>query len=132
MESRMMLVNDQEQALRHIYSLQHEGFPLSQMYILASDEQLVDELVEITGAQHPALADEGMTSALTKLLRSQGQRLLDEMEALGMTQHEAEQYEQALEFGGILIVAKPRPESQVYLAAQMAPSDYRNPPLGYN
>jgi hypothetical protein len=132
MESRMMIVNDQEQALRHINNLLQEGFPLSQMYILASDEKLVDELVEITGAQHPALADEGMTSALTKLLRSQGQRLLDEMEALGMTQQEAEQYEQALEFGGILIVAKPRPESQAYLAAQMVPADYRYPPLGYN
>jgi hypothetical protein len=132
MECKMMIVNDEEQALRHINSLQHEGFPLSQMYILASDEHLVDELVEITGTQHATLADEGMTSALTKLICSQGQRLLDEMEALGMTQHEAEQYEQALEFGGILIVAKRRPESQAYIAAQMVPIDYRYPPLNYN
>jgi hypothetical protein len=132
MECRMMIVNDEEQALRHINSLQQEGFPLTQMFILASDEHMVDELVEITGTQHATLADEGMTSALTKLIRSQGQRLLDEMEALGLTQHEAEQYEQALEFGGILIVAKPRPESQAYIAAQMVPSDYRYPPLSYN
>jgi hypothetical protein len=128
----MMIVNDEEQALRHINSLQQEGFPLSQMYILAADEQMVNDLVEITGTQQATLADEGMSSALTKLIRSQGQRLLYEMEALGMTQHEAEQYEQALEFGGILIVAKPRPESQAYIAAQMEPADYRYPPLGYN
>jgi hypothetical protein len=132
MECRMMIVNDEEQALRHINSLQQEGFPLSQMYILAADEQMVNDLVEITGTQQATLADEGMSSALTKLIRSQGQRLLYEMEALGMTQHEAEQYEQALEFGGILIVAKPRPESQAYIAAQMEPADYRYPPLGYN
>jgi hypothetical protein len=130
MECRMMIVNDEEQALRHINSLQQEGFPLSQMYILAADEQMVNDLVEITGTQQATLADEGMSSALTKLIRSQGQRLLYEMEALGMTQHEAEQYEQALEFGGILIVAKPRPESQAYIAAQMEPADYRYPPLG--
>jgi hypothetical protein len=67
-----------------------------------------------------------------ELLRTQGERLLAEMEALGLHEHEAEEYEQALEFGGYLIVAKPRQESQAYIAAQMILSDYRQPQLDYN
>jgi hypothetical protein len=49
MECRV-IVNDEEQALRHIHSLQQEGYPLHQIYILGTDEQLVDDLIEISGA----------------------------------------------------------------------------------
>jgi hypothetical protein len=131
MECRV-IVNNEEQALRHIHSLKQEGYPLYQIYILGTEEQLVDDLIEISGAQHATVADEGMTAALKKLMRTQGERLLAEMEALGLHQQEAEQYEQALAFGGYLIVAKPRQESQAYIAAQMIPSDYRQPQLEYN
>jgi hypothetical protein len=131
MDCRVMIVNDEEQALRQISSLGREDYPLTQMYILASNEQLVDKLVKISGTQHATIADEGLPSALSKLLRTQGQRLLAEMEALGLSEQEAVQYEQALEFGGYLIVAKPRQESEAFMAAQMASSDYRYPPLGY-
>jgi uncharacterized membrane protein len=114
MENRVMIVNNEEQALKQVQALHQEAYPLHQIYILSSDKEKSDELSIQSGTGHIFTGNEGLSSALKNLLYAQEERLLAEMEALGMTEQEALQYEQALEFGGFLIVAKPKQELYSY------------------
>ncbi|MBP1988980.1 general stress protein [Paenibacillus eucommiae] len=133
MDYKVDIVNDEEQALRHILTLQKESYPLSQIYVLTMDAQKAEELAEISGTQRAAAADEGLSDSLANLYLSQGERLLEEMEAIGLSEYEAQQYEQALEFGGYMIVAKLKLESAPYMSAeQVHPNEIWNPQSGYN
>jgi hypothetical protein len=118
MEMRVIIVNNEEQVLRHVQTLQQADYALHQIYILSFDKEMSRELTEISGTGEILISSEGLTSTLTNLLRFQGERLIAEMEALGLTEQEARQYEHALEFGGYLIAAKPKQELPSYLPDQ--------------
>lgn len=115
METRVMIVNNKEQALRQVQALHQVDYPLHRIYILSADQEDCRELTAISGTGEILTGTEGLSYELNKLLRSSGDRLMAEMEALGLTEQEARQYEQALEFGGYLIVAKPKQELPSYL-----------------
>ncbi|MNH94792.1 General stress protein 17M [compost metagenome] len=108
LELKVSLVADEVQAIREIEALRMEGYTLDEIYVLAYDPKKTNELTHVTDANQVTLSDEGVTTALANLFRSKEGRLRSRMEALGLPKEEAKRYEEALDEGGFLIIARPK------------------------
>ncbi|MNH94791.1 Heat induced stress protein YflT [compost metagenome] len=107
MEVQVKIVSDEDQAYVHIHSFQQEGFTMHQIHVLANQDNTSTNREEIMVTYQVSPQEQVTVPVFNNLYQAQGEPLLLQMESLGLTRSEALQYEQALQYGGYLIIAMP-------------------------
>jgi len=93
-------------ALSAVRELNVRGFNQDDIFVLAHEEDREDSLSEWTNANKIGVTEEGVFNALANLFRSRGDELRAKLESVGLTEREAEHYEQELDRGKVLVIAK--------------------------
>lgn len=104
MRTEMKLVLNEEQALRAIRSFREEGRSLNEIYVLAHDGERTADLSRLTDTNTIGIMEEGMATAFANLFRSRGDQIRAKMVSLGLSEQEADKYEQELEKGKIIVL----------------------------
>lgn len=93
-------------AVKEIQHLSTSGYLADHIYVLAHDSDRTDKIAEITDAKEIGIKEEGVFDSLANLFRSRGDELRAKIVSLGFTEEEAAFYEQQLDQGKVLVVAK--------------------------
>ncbi|HZG70976.1 MAG TPA: general stress protein [Chondromyces sp.] len=99
------IVENGVQAKETIESLQAEGYPLKNIYLLAHDEERTKDLTEALEINNIGMKEQGMLGSILNMVNSRGDELREKMQALGLSSQEADIYEKELDRGKVLIIA---------------------------
>lgn len=104
LRTKIRLVNEEEGAIRAIRGFREEGYSLSEIYVLAHDDDRTEGLRRLTDTNTIGVMEEGMATAFANLFRSRGDQLRAKIESLGISPSEADRYESELDRGRIMVL----------------------------
>ncbi|MHA0857879.1 general stress protein [Paenibacillus sp. CMAA1364] len=93
-------------AVQEVKQLQNLGYQYDNIFVLAHDEDRTERIVETADANEIGMKEEGMMETLANLFRSRGDELRAKITSFGFTDSEADFYEQELDLGKVLVIAK--------------------------
>lgn len=93
------------EALNKVRELNQRGYPQNKIYVLAHEPDRTEALSEATSANQITMQEEGMFNAMANLFRSRGDELRSKLESVGLSEREAELYEQEMDRGRVLVIA---------------------------
>jgi hypothetical protein len=82
------------------------GFLKEEIYVLAHDRDRSENLTDAFDINQIGVAEQGLFDTFANVFRSRGDELRAKLESLGLTSAEAEEYEEELDQGKVLVVAK--------------------------
>jgi len=106
MAMQVRVVENGVQLKQELQNLQELGFAPDNIYVLTHDDQRTHHLAEKTDANEIGFSEAGMLNSIANLFRSKGEELRSKMESMGLSEREAELYEQQLDRGRVLIIAR--------------------------
>lgn len=95
-----------EEAVQAVNNLQGRGVAEDEVFVLAHDDEVTDEIADHSNAEKISMNETGMGTAIKNLFQSQGDKLRSKMEEIGLTSSEAEAYERRMDEGKILLICK--------------------------
>ena len=98
-----LTVENALQAKKEIEKLETQGYDDDNIFLFAHDPKRQHDIADALDAEDP---DSGFMNKLKNLTTSRGDQVRSEMQAVGLTKQEADQYEEELDKGKLLIVAK--------------------------
>ncbi|GLY10933.1 general stress protein [Bacillus badius] len=98
-------VENAVQAKQEIEGLLAQGFSLDDMYILAHDGHRGEDISEALHTNEVGMKEQGLLTSMSNIFKSRGDELRSKMEALGLSQQEAETYEKELDKGKLVLIA---------------------------
>ncbi|TYR80711.1 general stress protein [Priestia megaterium] len=99
------VVENGVQAKATIEQFLREGFTKDEVYLLAHHQDRSEHLTELTDTNNIGVSEQGVFDSMANVFRSRGDELRSKMESLGLSTPEAEQYEEELDRGRVVIVA---------------------------
>ncbi|MBY9077048.1 general stress protein [Paenibacillus sp. HN-1] len=96
------------QAIEEVKRLLDSGYTREDIYVISHDQDREDRIVEAAGASEVGLSEEGLFGTLANMFRSRGDELRSQISSLGFSEAEADFYEQELDLGKVLVIAKRR------------------------
>ncbi|MCM3749102.1 general stress protein [Paenibacillus pasadenensis] len=106
MKPSIQVVENGTDAMSAVRELNRRGYNRDEIYVLAHDRDQTDRLVENSDANKIGMSEEGMFDSMANMFRSRGDALRSKLESVGLTDLEAERYEEVLDQGKILIIAR--------------------------
>ncbi|MCD7034748.1 general stress protein [Metabacillus sp. GX 13764] len=103
---RTFVIENGVQAVEKIKSLEAEGITKDSIYLLAHDPKRSEDLTEGTHTHEVGMSNEGIFNSVANVFRSRGDELRSKMVSLGLSQTEAEQMEEQLDEGKVLLIAQ--------------------------
>jgi hypothetical protein len=100
------VVENGVQAKKEIEQLMMQGFTKDDIYLLAHNKERTEDLTESLGLTGIGVEEQGVFGSLANVFRSRGDELRSKLESLGLAGAEAERYEEELDHGKVLVVAK--------------------------
>jgi len=100
------VVQNSVKAKEKIDELTLQGYTREQIYVIHHEKDSTDKLSDNLHVNEVGLKEEGITEKVAHIFRSRGDELRSQFESLGLTKMEAERYEEELDLGKIVIVAK--------------------------
>lgn len=100
------VVENGVQAKEKIDQLTIEGFTKDNIYILAHEDKRTEHLTDKLDVNEVGVKEEGIFEKIANVFRSQGDALRSQFENLGLTEAEANQYEEELDKGRLVVIAK--------------------------
>ncbi|MEW4283507.1 general stress protein [Priestia koreensis] len=99
------VVENGVQAKEIVETLVRNGFTMDEIYLLAHDKNRSEDLADAIDTNNIGLKEQGVGSAIANVFRSRGDELRSKMTSLGLSQPEAERYEEELDRGKVLVIA---------------------------
>jgi Heat induced stress protein YflT len=99
------VVENGVQAKDTIEQFLREGFTKDEVYLLAHHQDRSEDLTAATNTNNIGLSEQGVFDAIANVFRSRGDELRAKMRSLGLSQPEAERYEEELDHGKVIVVA---------------------------
>ncbi|MGE7215319.1 general stress protein [Priestia koreensis] len=99
------VVENGVQAKEIVETLIRNGFTTDEIYLLAHDKNRSKDLADAIDTNNIGLKEQGVGSALANVFRSRGDELRSKMTSLGLSQPEAERYEEELDRGKVIVIA---------------------------
>ncbi|CAM4172086.1 YflT domain-containing protein [Lederbergia lenta] len=93
------------QATKIINELEAEGFKNDNIYVFAHGEERSKDLTDATDTGDVGVGEQGILNTVSNVFRKRGDELRAKFEAVGLTEQEAEKYEEVLDGGQVVIVA---------------------------
>ncbi|HYK71528.1 MAG TPA: general stress protein [Pseudoneobacillus sp.] len=101
---RVFVVENGVQATEKISTLVNEGFSKEQIYLFAHDENRSEHLSEATNTNEVGVEEQGVFGAVGNLFKDRGDELRSKFESLGLSNMEAEKYEEELDRGKVVLI----------------------------
>ncbi|MCP3763849.1 general stress protein [Domibacillus sp. A3M-37] len=95
-----------EEAIQAANTLYTRGVAEEEVYVLAPDEGVTDEVADRSDAEKIGMDETGLGTAVKNMFRDKGDQLRAKMEEIGLSSAEAVAYEQRLDDGKILLISK--------------------------
>ncbi|ARD47212.1 general stress protein [Sporosarcina sp. P37] len=94
------------QAKKKVEELVTQGYTHDDIYIFAHSEDREDKIADALDSEQVGMSEQGFLNAMKNMFTSRGDKLRSQMQAVGMTEAEAEEGESELDKGRLLLVAK--------------------------
>jgi hypothetical protein len=94
------------QVLNAVRILESNGVENEYMYVLVHEKSRTEQIADQAGINTIGLKEEGLGTALQNLFESEGDKLRNKMEEMGLSQAEVDVYEKKLDLGKILLFVK--------------------------
>jgi hypothetical protein len=88
-----------------VSELQNQGYPKEDVYIFAHEKGRSKDLTDATETGSVGTEEQGILDSLENVFRKRGDELRSKMRSLGLTTTEAEQYEEVLDKGQLVVIA---------------------------
>jgi hypothetical protein len=98
-ESGMTLINDVKQ-------LETKGISQDNIYVLAHEEDRTKQVADKADVNTIGLDEQGLGTVFKNVFQSTGDELRNKMQEVGLSQIEANKYEEKLDQGKILLIVK--------------------------
>lgn len=103
---QIRIVENDVEAKNSVVQFLNQGFKKEEVYILAHDKDRSIELTHATKTNDIKVTELGVFESLANVFRSRGDELRSNMESLGLSYFEAQQFEGELDLGRIVVVAR--------------------------
>ena len=100
-----MTVENSLQAKKEIEKLETQGYTLDDSYIFAHDKKRTKDITKALDTEEVGLKEQGFLDSMKNMTSSRGDELRAKLAAAGLSDQEAEQYEEELDKGKLVIVA---------------------------
>lgn len=97
---------DDEQVVGAVQELKTSGVHEDDIYVITHDDGRTKRVADNADANTVGVGDVGLDTYVKNVFRSQGDELRAQFEELGFPPHEAEQLEEKLDHGKIILVVK--------------------------
>ncbi|MDQ0271789.1 general stress protein [Cytobacillus purgationiresistens] len=101
---KIEVVENGVQAISTINSLENQGFAKNDIYLFAHDKDRSENLTDATDTNDVGVKEQGIFDSIGNVFKSRGDELRTKMASLGLTDLEAEKYEEVLDLGKLVIV----------------------------
>ncbi|PKG22564.1 general stress protein [Niallia nealsonii] len=101
---KVEVVENGVQADNVIRGLENQGYEKENIYIFAHDKDRSEDLTAATETAEVSMKEQGLLDSLSNVFRKRGDELRSKMQSVGLTEMEAEQYEEVLDTGKLVIV----------------------------
>ncbi|WP_335871410.1 general stress protein [Bacillus sp. 2205SS5-2] len=102
---RVEIVENGLQAQELISGFEMEGYTKENIYLFAHDTKRSEHLTEATNTEDIGIKEQGIFETMGNYFRSRGDELRSKMRSVGLSQAEAEKFEEELDKGKLVIVA---------------------------
>ena len=99
------VVENGVQAKEKIDELTAAGFTKDDVYLFAHDKTRSEHLTENTDTESVGMKEQGFLDTVGNMFKSRGDELRNRMSNLGLSETEADRYEEVLDEGKVVIVA---------------------------
>lgn len=100
-----MTVENAVQAKKEIEKLEAQGFTHDDIYIFAHDKKRNKDITKALDTEEVGIKEQGFLDSMKNMTSSRGDELRAKLAAAGLSDQEAEQYEEELDKGKLVIVA---------------------------
>jgi hypothetical protein len=101
---KVLTVENGVHATKVIEDLNREGYEKDDIYIFAHDKERSKDLTEGTDTESVGIGEQGMFDKLGNTFKKRGDELRSKMSSLGLTDSEADRYEEELDKGKVVVV----------------------------
>lgn len=101
---KVEVVENGVQADNVIRGLENQGYDRENIYIFAHDKDRSEDLTAATETAEVSMKEQGLFDSLSNVFRKRGDELRSKMQSVGLTEMEAEQYEEVLDTGKLVII----------------------------
>ncbi|UII55804.1 general stress protein [Cytobacillus spongiae] len=108
---KVLVAENGVEATQSIEALQSDGYDKEHVYIFAHDKNRSENLTSATSTGDVGIKEQGFFESIGNLFRTRGDELRSKMRSVGMSQVEAERYEEVLDTGKLVIVGSNQAES---------------------
>ncbi|MFC5711812.1 general stress protein [Thalassorhabdus alkalitolerans] len=100
------LLRTDEEVMEKVESLKSQGINENNIYVLSHDKQHTNQLADETDANTVGTTETGLDTTVKNLFRKKGDELRAKMQEMGIDEAEANELEEELDEGKILVVVK--------------------------
>ncbi|MDJ0331263.1 general stress protein [Planococcus sp. S3-L1] len=100
-----MTVENALQAKSEIEKLEAQGYTHEDIYIFAHDKKRGKDISKALDTEEVGMKEQGFLDSMKNMTISRGDELRSKMAAAGLSDQEAEQYEEELDKGKLVIIA---------------------------
>lgn len=112
---KIEVVENGLEATNKITEFENEGFSKDNIYIFSHDKNRSKDLTDATETGSVGMEEQGVVDSIGNLLRERGDELRSKMQALGLSEMEAVQYEKLLDEGRVVVIATDNQEEPEHL-----------------
>ncbi|PSL40387.1 heat induced stress protein YflT [Planomicrobium soli] len=100
-----LTVENAVQAKSEVERLQSQGYDDDNIYIFAHDKRREADITEALDTESVGVKEQGFLNGMKNITNSRGDELRAKMAAVGLSDQEAEEYEEELDKGKLVIIA---------------------------
>jgi hypothetical protein len=93
------------EAKKAIEQFLNQGFTKGEVYLLAHDKNRSEDLTDATNTNDIGVGEQGFFDSMANVFRSRGDELRSKMKSLGLSDLEAQKYEEELDQGRVVVIA---------------------------
>lgn len=102
---KVNVVENGLEASNLISELQNEGYLKSEIYIFAHGKERSKDITEATETGKVGIEEQGVLNTLGNVFKKRGDELRTKMASLGLSDHQAAEYEKELDQGRLVVIA---------------------------
>lgn len=95
---------DEKVLMEEVIAQSRKGIAKENLYVISHDEDRTERVAENTGANTVGIQEEGLLTAVGNVFKTQGDELRSKFKELGFSQLEANELEEKLDRGKILLI----------------------------
>ncbi|SFJ83962.1 MULTISPECIES: general stress protein [Paenibacillus] len=104
MKPSVQIVPTAMDALHTVQELNRRGYRQENIYVLAHDSSQTKSLSDAADANEIGMKEEGMFTAMANVFKSRGDEIRSKLTSIGLSDMEAERYEEELDRGRVLVI----------------------------